>query len=248
ALVRERFPWVQLIENAENVGFARANNQGIDLSQGQYVLLLNSDTKVIDDPFSPMMQYLSESPHVAAVGCRLLNHDGTIQSYPSRTLNLWTLLLLLWRLPGYTAFWRGVGDTELPCEVERLKGACMMIKREAIADVGLLDEGYVLYCEEDDWCLRALRNGWRLVFYPLAEIVHYGGASTKQVSAASRAQLYKSRIRYLYKHYGNMSAWLYKMAVYLTYKSITFYRRFASGPESKSDVEYDELFRMLGDS
>lgn len=216
-MVRRRFPEAKLITNSENIGFARANNQAMRACSGQTVVLLNSDTEVHDQTLSRLVEFLERVPRAAVVGGRLLNPDGSPQYYPSRSLTLGTLLMILWRLPGYRRFWRGALDSQEPCEVERVKGACMAVRRSAIDEVGLMAEDYFLYAEEDDWCLRFIRAGWKIYYLPQAVVTHYGGASTEQVSIEAAAHLYRSRVIYLKKHFSHLSARLYRAAVYITY-------------------------------
>ncbi len=248
AMVRERFPSVHLIENDENVGFARANNQAIRESAGEYVLLLNSDTVLLDRAVTRLCGDLDRSPYVAAAGPRLLNGDWSVQHYPCRTLRLDNLLILLWRLPGYRAFWRGAEEAGGICFVERIKGACLMIRRDALAAVGVLDEGYDLYCEEDDWCIRATRSQWHLLYDPAAEVIHLGGSSSGQTRPLSRARLYRSRVRYLRLHHGSISAKVYRLAVYVSYSTRELQRRLQRRAAEDARSEYWEVLRAMKDS
>jgi len=244
-MVCDSFDWVTLINNEENSGFSRANNQAIGISSGKCVLLLNSDTEMREGSLSAMTRYVAASSRIAAIGCRLVNPDGSVQCYPSRTMSPGAFMTMLWHLPGYSRLMRGAADAQIPCMVERIKGACMMLHRRAISDVGLLDERFRLYCEEDDWCLRALKRGWQLWYYPLAEVVHHGGSSTKQTRSESRAQLYVSRIKYLRKHYGDLSASLYRAAVYLTYRLIDLFQVKLRREARTSSKSYDDLLRAV---
>lgn len=233
-MLENRFPQVHLIANEQNVGFAAANNQGIRCSTGRYLLLLNSDTEVHGQTLTNIINYLDTYPGVGLVGGRLHNPDGSLQYYPTQALTLRTLLLILWRLPGYHSFWRGAIDAEQPTPVQRVKGACMAVRRTALEDVGYMSEDYFLYAEEDDWCLRFSRSSWGIYYLPSATVTHYGGASTRQLSAAARENLYRSRIIYLRKHFGKLHALVYKMAIFLSYSPKLLALSVGSDPQHES--------------
>ena len=217
AMIRKHFPEVHLLQNDENLGFAAANNQGIRQSTGRYILLLNSDTKVHEDTLTSIVRFFDQVPTAGVVGARLLNPDSTLQYYPTKTLTLIRLLTMLWRLPGHQSLWRGVTGAERPRLVERVKGACMALRRSAVEHVGLMAEDFFLYAEEDDWCLRFLRSSWDIYYLPSATVTHQGAASTRQMTAQARIHLYQSRVAYLRRHFGRLQAILYKIAVASTY-------------------------------
>ena len=204
AMVRERFPWVTLIENAENVGFARANNQGIALATGRCVLLLNPDTVVHPGALATLVAFMDAQPAAGACGARLLNGDGSLQlaCHPMLTpgREFWRLLFLdrLWPRATYRMEqW----DTVTPCRVEVIKGACLLLRREALDQVGLLDESYFMYTEEVDVCCRLAQAGWDLWYVPAAVVTHFGEASSRQVKEAMYLQLYRSKIQF-YRKFG----------------------------------------------
>jgi GT2 family glycosyltransferase len=220
AMVRERFPQVRLIENAENVGFARANNQALRQAQGCHALLLNSDTRVLPDALQEMISFLDAHAEAGAVGARLLNADGSLQPscHPMLTpwREFWRLLFLepLYRRATYDmSRW----NANLPRQVEVIKGACLMLRREALAQVGLLDESYFMYTEEVDLCYRLLRAGWKLYWLPQAQVVHYGEASSRQIAETMYVQLYRSKTQFYRKTGGEPRARLFKRLVFLAY-------------------------------
>ena len=213
-MMRERFPQVQLIENDENVGFAKANNQAILLSNGQYVILLNPDTQIKPGALDTLVRFMDENPQAGAAGPKLLNPDGTLQTSCSPTP---TLSRELWRLfhqdkiRPYGEYDMGTWDLEEPRQVDILQGACLIIRRGVLDQVGLLDEDYFIYSEEVDLCYRMKKAGWQLYWVPQAEIIHYGGESTSQVAEDMFLQLYRSKIIFFRKHYGWFSAQIYKL-------------------------------------
>ncbi|MFQ5596281.1 MAG: glycosyltransferase family 2 protein [Anaerolineae bacterium] len=213
-MVRERFPWVRLIENAENVGFARANNQAIRASSGRYVLLLNPDTEVRPSALERLVRFMEATPQAGGGGPRLLNPDGSLQPSchpaPTLTRELWRLFHLDALRP-YALYPMAGWDPETPRPVEVIQGACLLLRRAALEQIGLLDEGYFIYSEEVDLCYRLRRAGWRLYWLPAARVVHYGGQSTQQVAAEMFLRLYRGKLLYFRKNHGRLAAQLYKL-------------------------------------
>jgi GT2 family glycosyltransferase len=220
AMVRERFPWVRLIENSDNVGFAGANNQGIRQARGRYVLLLNSDTEVQEGALETLVAFMDEHDRAGASGARLLNTDGSLQpsAHPMLTPNreFWRLLFLEPLLPRAT--YRMAGwDESLPRRVEVIKGACLLLRREALKQVGLLDDSYFMYTEEVDLCYRLAQAGWELWWVPAAKVVHHGEASSKQVREEMYIQLYRSKVQFFRKFSGERLAAHYKSLLRIAY-------------------------------
>jgi GT2 family glycosyltransferase len=217
-MVREKFPQVHLIENRENVGFARANNQAIQQCTGNYILLLNPDTLITSGALQTLADFLDEHPQTGAVGPRILNPDGSLQisSHPRPTLSreLWRLFHLDALLP-YAEYLQTKWQTNEAQEVDILMGACLLLRKEVLDQVGLLDEDYFMYSEEVDLCYRIQRAGWRLFWVPQAEVVHFGGQSTQQVPTEMFLNLYHSKIKYFRKHYGWTAAQIYKLILRL---------------------------------
>ncbi len=215
AMVRREFPHVRVIENAGNRGFAAANNQGIAVAAGRYILLLNSDTVVLDQAIARAVAFAETRPDAAVVGCRVLNADRTLQPtcfmYPSlfNLLLSSTYLYKVWprsRLLGREQMtWWQRDDVR---EVDVVTGCFMLVRRQAIEQVGVLDERFFMYAEETDWCYRFKNAGWRVLFTPEAEIVHLGGQSSKRVHVDMSVQLRLSILRFIRKHHGPLYYWL----------------------------------------
>ncbi|MGC8880428.1 MAG: glycosyltransferase family 2 protein [Anaerolineae bacterium] len=208
AMVRERFPQVHLIENRENVGFARANNQAIRASTGRYVLLLNSDAWVRPMALHRMVEFMDAYPIAGAAGPRLLNPDGTLQpsAHPMSTLwrEGWHLFHLdaLRRLSTYEMHrW----SVDQPRPVEVASGACLCLRRAALDQIGLLNERYFMYAEEVDICYRLAQLRWQVWWVPQAEVVHLGGGSTTMVSDEMLVELYRSKHRFICEAQGWMA-------------------------------------------
>lgn len=207
----QEFPSVTLIRNTTNRGFAAANNQGMRVASGQYVLLLNPDTVVLDEAIDRCLSYAGAHPDIAVVGCRVLAKDGHVQRTGFAFPSCWTLFLTL---SGLARLWPrsrifakpqlGWWDRNTEKDLDVISGMFMLVRREAIQQVGLMDEDYFIYAEEADWCFRFARAGWRRVFYPWAQIVHVdgGGKSTSQVNVKMQVQLQKSLMIFFKKNLG----------------------------------------------
>jgi N-acetylglucosaminyl-diphospho-decaprenol L-rhamnosyltransferase len=221
AIIREHFPWVQLIENHQNVGFAPANNQAYRLSTGRYVLLLNSDTRVHPQAMTVMLDFMETHQRSGAGGARLLNADGSLQpsGHPMLTpgREFWRLTFLdqIWPKATYDMTrW----DVNTSHRMEVIKGACLIVRRAALEKIGpLLDEQYFMYTEEVDLCYRLLQDGWELNWIPQAVITHYGGASSKQAYNAMYVQLYRSKVQFYRKFGGETRAHSFKILLRLAY-------------------------------
>lgn len=216
AVTREKFPQVRLIENQENVGFAGANNQAIRKCNSQYVLLLNSDTKVKPGALQALLTFMDTHSDAGAAGSLLRNADGSLQtsSYPKPTLfrEFWRLFHLDTLYP-YGRYNMRQWDTAKPRQVDVLMGASLILRREVLEKIGLMDESYFMYSEEVDLCFRLQRAGWRLYWVPSSEVIHYGGQSTQLVALEMFITLYQSKLQFFHKHYGRFAAQLYKFVL-----------------------------------
>ncbi len=208
-MIRTEFPQAVLIRNSDNRGFAAANNQGIRVAKGRYLLLLNSDTIVLDNAIARTVEFADSYPDAGVVGCRVLNQDGTIQPtcfmFPS-LLNMLLSISYLYKLfPRSRFFGREEmiwWDKEDVREVDVIKGCFMLMGRQAISEVGVMDEIFFMYGEETDWCYRFHKAGWKVMFTPDAEIIHLGGASSRQMKPEMVLQLRGSILLFLKKHKG----------------------------------------------
>lgn len=200
-LARERFPWARLIPLGQNAGFSRANNLGIAESRGRALLLLNPDTVVLPGALAALWRALHAAPHVGMVGARLLNGDGSLQSagyrFPGLVQSFFDFFPVHPRIIGSRINGRfGPGDGLSPFAIDHPLGACMLVRREVIDEVGGLDERYFYYSEEIDWARRIKAAGWTVLTAPAAQVIHYAGRSTGQISETSLLQLHRSRVQY----------------------------------------------------
>jgi len=183
AMIRERFPHVRLIEQ-ENKGMGGGNNAGMRAADGRYFFLLNPDAWVVGDALDELVAFADAHPEAAVVGPRLLNIDGTLQRSVRGEPTLWRLAteyLFIRKLAPHSRLlnplYRGDFDHDRVAEVDWLSGPALLVRRDAADSVGLFDEKFFMFSEEVDWMTRFRRAGWKVLFFPGAEVVHVGGAS-----------------------------------------------------------------------
>jgi len=218
--IRENFPGVTLIENRDNRGFSAANNQALRISRGRYAVLLNSDTVLIENCFLKIVRYLDVHPEFSVLSPQIL--DANNQPCPMR---LWedtaydAALKILGRFDPVSEFVK-MGAPE-PKEVEVVGGSCFVMRRDIFATVGLLDENYFLYNEEDDFCRRARRLGKKICYFPETRLQHLLGQSTHQPEIRKKVILetYKSNLYFYSKHYSIPWNFLLRSLYRLTFAS-----------------------------
>jgi N-acetylglucosaminyl-diphospho-decaprenol L-rhamnosyltransferase len=222
-MVRAEFPDVRLIVNPANRGYTGGNNDGISAATGRYVMILNPDTAVLDDALAAMVAYADAHSDVGVVGPQLLNPDGSVQSSRRRFPTLMTgLFESTWLQPlappsvlrRYYVLDQPDDATQ---EVDWLFGACLLVRREVIQQVGALDEGFFMYSEEMDWCRRIRQAGWKIVYLPEAQVIHYGGKSSDQVAVQRHIYFQTSKVRYFRKHHGALTAGVLRAALLAMY-------------------------------
>lgn len=230
-MVRQEFPEVHLIANTDNKGFAAANNQAFPLCQGEYVLLLNSDTVVLDGALDKMVAHMHGHDRVGALGCKLLNADGSLQ--PSAH-NFYSTLGSLVENRVATMLWPKryahtplleFFDHSVPRKVDWVCGAVLMVRREVLRQVGMLDDSFFMYGEEIDWQMRMKRAGHEVWFIPQARIIHYGGGSSRQAVTQMRKMELDNRMRFVEKHYPPLAQRIYKAKAAA---GIAFWRAFGA--------------------
>jgi N-acetylglucosaminyl-diphospho-decaprenol L-rhamnosyltransferase len=211
-LVRERFPKVRLIEQ-ENRGLGGGSNAGMRVSSADYFLLLNSDAWALGDAVERLVAFADERPDAAVVGPRLLNTDGSLQRSVRGFPTLWRLATEYFFLrklaPGsraLNAFYGSRFAHDEVREAEFLMGACLLVRRLAADTVGLFDEDFFMFSEETDWCYRYRQAGWKVLFFPGAEFVHVGGATTSQNWGPMYREQLRGHLRFLAKHKGPREA------------------------------------------
>lgn len=234
-MVRKLHSWVHLLANDSNLGFAAANNQALKLAKGEYVLLLNPDTEVRAGAIPRLIEFLENHPKAGIVAPQLINSDGSIQrscrAFPTFLAMLYELVGLSKLFPNNPAFGAykmlDFNHEELR-EVDQPEGACLLLRRKVIDEVGSLDEGFFMLFEEVDWCYRIKKSGWEIWFDPEAKVVHHYGQSIKQVKAKMILSSHRGLYRFWNKHYARgrwyLGAFVYAGLMMLAYLRIVSYK------------------------
>ena len=210
AEAKRLFPMLHLIANEKNLGFAKASNQGIDDASSRYFLLLNPDTEVREGALEKLVAFMESHPDAGVAGGQLLSGDGSrqnsIANFPSLATELLNKSLLRRvfpeKFPGKEKSYSG------PIEVDSVIGACMIARREAVEQVGAMDEDYFLFLEETDWCYRMKRKGWKVYHLPQTEIVHFQGKGAEAKKKEAKVEYYLSRYHFLRKNRGGFQWFL----------------------------------------
>jgi N-acetylglucosaminyl-diphospho-decaprenol L-rhamnosyltransferase len=222
-MIQEKYPGVHLLPQAENVGFTRGNNIGFREAEGDYLLLINPDTEVIDDAIYQVWDYIKLHPEVGIIGAHTLNTDGSHQSTRRRFPTLKTGIFESTWLSSYapqsvnTHYKMLDTDNHALLDVDWVQGSFMLVRREVYEQIGGLDEGFVMYSEEMDWCKRAKDAGWTVVYHGGALITHHGGQSSGQVAAFKQIQFHTSKLRYFRKHHGYMTYLILRIIILLQF-------------------------------
>lgn len=229
-MVATDYPWVRLIANDSNRGFAAANNQVFGIARGEKILLLNPDTEVKPGAIRTLMQLLDKRPEVAVVAPQLLNTDGSIQrscrQFPTFIAMFYELLGMSKLFPNDPRFGQYKMldfDHDHAREVDQPEGACLMLRKSLLDEIGTLDEGYFMLFEEVDWCYRIKKSGKHIWFTPDAKVTHHYGQSIKQVKAKMILSSHRGLIRFWRKHYRN-DRWLLDPFVALGLMSLAYVR------------------------
>ena len=211
-LVRGRFPDARLLQQ-ENKGLGGGSNAGMRVASGDYYLLLNSDAWALGDAVEKLTDFAESRLDAAVVGPKLLNPDGSLQRTVRGFPTLWRLATeyfflrkLAPRTRALNAFYGARFAHDEVREAEFLMGACLLVRREAAATVGLFDEDFFMFSEETDWLYRFRQAGWKVLFYPGAEFVHVGGATTSQNWGPMYREQLRGHLRFLAKHRGPREA------------------------------------------
>ncbi len=220
ALINNYVGSILLISNKRNLGFAQATNQGLARTVGNYILLLNPDTFLQPGALNLMASFMDSNPRVGAVGPQLLNADGTIQpscrEFPRPAHFIWEFTGLAWLFPNHPVFgsWRmGYFDHQSQREVDQPMGACLMVRKTAVDQIGPMDsQKFPMFFNEVDWCFRLRQSGGKIFFFPQARVTHLQGVSIKKARLAMTVSSHRSLAAFFGKHHsGNFSSYLVKL-------------------------------------
>jgi len=228
-MLQTQFPQIQLIQNQTNLGFAKANNQAIKLSTGEYVWLLNPDTLIQEDTAIKLIEVMEADQEIGLLGCKILNDDGSLQlacrrSFPTPWVAFTKLLGLANIFPHSKWFGRynlTHLDPDEAYEVEAISGSCMFIRRAALQEVGMLDETFFMYGEDLDWCFRFGKSGWKVYYTPVTSIIHYKGESSKVALWDTNTHFYRAMDIFARKHFKSTSRfpihWVLRLGIFARY-------------------------------
>lgn len=220
--ISREYPGVLLIANQENVGFARGNNQGMDVASGRYVLLLNSDTVVRKDTLETMVAFMDTRADLGASGCKIILPDGSLdkackRGFPTPSASFYYAFgfsKLFPDRPRFNGYQLGYLDPDEAYPIDCLVGAFMLVRRETIAQVGGLDEEFFMYGEDLDWCYRIKEAGWGIYYYPETSIVHLKGGSARRRPFKIVYEFHRAMILFHRKHYSRQYNSMINGAVY----------------------------------
>jgi GT2 family glycosyltransferase len=237
-LIRDKYPEVTLIENSENVGFAKANNQGFAIAKGKYFFMLNSDTVILDGAIDKLFGFMETNPDVGICGPRNIGRDGKLQNNCDHFPSFWNTFCYYSGLSGvfqksslFNRCWMRYWDYGELRDVDRMSGCSLLISSGLYRELSGLDENFFMYFEETDFCFRTQQKGQRITYLPDATIIHYGGESSKGNTAdvvksgTVWSYFYVSQYYYFRKNYG----WFSMLAIrtldlaygmYLLFRSI----------------------------
>jgi GT2 family glycosyltransferase len=199
--VEGHFPEVRVIRTGANLGFAKANNIGIRQSRGRYFCLVNSDVVVHSNCMERLLDYMDAHPETGLAGPQVLNGDGTLQDNWRSAPSLRGSLLRTFGIESHGSLVPPGGAEQRPSSVDVLSGCFWIARREAVAQVGLLDENFFMYAEDYDWCKRFHASGWDVVYVPSAVATHYGGASSANTPTHCFVALRRASLQYWKKHH-----------------------------------------------
>lgn len=208
-MVAAEFPWATLIRSESNRGYAYANNLGLRRAAGSYLLLLNPDTVLPPDALQQMVEYMDAHPEAGIAGPKLVRQDGSLdlacrRSFPSPEVSFYRMLGLSKLFPRSSRFGRynlTYLDPDRPAEVDSVVGAFMIVRSEAVSQVGMLDESFFMYGEDLDWAFRIKSRGWKVLYNPAVVVLHYKGESSRRHSRKAILEFYRAMHLFYRKHY-----------------------------------------------
>lgn len=208
-MVAAEFPWATLIRSESNRGYAYANNLGLRRAAGSYLLLLNPDTVLPPDALQQMVEYMDAHPEAGIAGPKLVRQDGSLdlacrRSFPSPEVSFYRMLGLSKLFPRSSRFGRynlTYLNPDRPAEVDSVVGAFMIVRSEAVSQVGMLDESFFMYGEDLDWAFRIKSRGWKVLYNPAVVVLHYKGESSRRHSRKAILEFYRAMHLFYRKHY-----------------------------------------------
>lgn len=236
-MLKSKFPWVTLIENKENIGFSKANNQGIKIAKGEYILLLNPDTLVEEDTFTKVVSFMDAHPEAGGLGVKMVDGKGNFLPESKRGLptpsaafyKIFGISRLFPNSKRFSKYHLTYLDKDQTHEIEILSGAFMLMRKSVLDKVGLLDETFFMYGEDIDLSYRIIKGGYKNYYFPETKIIHYKGESTKKSSVNYVFVFYNAMVIFAKKHFSSNNAkwfsFFINLAIYFR-ASIAMLKRF----------------------
>ncbi len=215
-IIEKNYPQVILVKHPKNIGFAKGNNLAAKIASGEYLLLLNSDTVILDNALDTIMAFIDDVPDMGVLGCNLLNADGSLQFSAGRFPNILSEFLdqmMLSRYVSYSKYTKG--NYQQIFSPDWITGACMLIKKEEFEKIGGFDESYFMFFEDMDLCKRLRLNGRKIVYYPEAKIIHKKGWSSQTVLGKMIVEDQKSTYRFVRKYYSVWQLFFFRLLAIL---------------------------------
>lgn len=246
-MVRREFTGVHLIANEKNEGFARPNNNAMSLARGRYLFLLNSDASLCPGALERLMSHMEDHLDIGMCGPQLLFPDGGVQRSCRGFISLWTHLCDMFVLDRIFPQSRLLAKSEMTFfdhksirEVDHLMAAALLVRREVIESIGILDENLSIYYNDMDWSLRARKHGWKIVFLPDAKAFHHHGKTAQMLNVSFELfdELYDNVFYYFRKHYGAWSVVVYKLLMFMGFFPRSLYWSMRSLFDANDKVDY----------
>lgn len=220
-MMNKYFPKIKVIRNIKNLGYSKSCNIGTKLAKGRYVLQLNSDVNFTKDTsIDLLIDFMNENPKIGICGCKIIRHDGSldlpckhaIPTLKNSFFQPFGLYKLFPKIKSINYYMTYLSDNE-PAKVGGL-GAFMLIRKELIKQIGYLDERFFIYCEDTDYCYRAIKAGWDIYYFPKAKVIHMHGGTTSKFKLKALLLFHKGIFLYYNKHYSNQNFFLINLFVY----------------------------------
>jgi len=244
-ILQANFTDVVLICNGENLGFAKANNIGIKKCKGKYICLINSDVKLMQGCIFSMVQYLNTYPSIGILGPRIFNSDLTKQNsckyFPTLLNEFFRAAALdaIFKDTRFKAVFKPHSSPDVITSVDVLSGCFWMVRKEAFDEVGLFDERFFIYAEDKDLCKRFKEKGWKIVYNPNAQAIHYGGASSANAPIRFYIEMQFANLQYWEKHFNKRGKYLYSIILFLFHVNRVIVYRLARAVRRTNKAAYD---------
>ena len=256
-MVRENFPEVKIVQNDSRRGYGDSHNRALEVSEGEYFLVFNEDMIVLPSALDTMIEVIKKDKTIGALGCRTLRPDGTLSipcsNFPNLSRDLFHCFLSRFFPKSRMCIKMNYLNYDEEQDVDVIVGCCMLIPREVINKVGLFDPQFFIYSEEFDVCKRIKNAGWRVHFTPKAEVIHYGGQSSKTMRLKMFIIFFESKLKYYVKHNGRFYALMDRLILltrfalrFMGWGLMRFFQKDAQVAKENRNVYWKALLHFTG--